>query len=42
MPPIEDLIDISRKRLHQMERSEIQDPDEDDDDVIAEEPLDDD
>lgn len=42
IPPIEELIDISNQRLLQMERSEIEDPDEDDDLDIDKDLLEDD
>lgn len=40
-PPIEELIDISQRRLTQMEQSDIEDPDEEDD-IAADDLLDDD
>ena len=43
IPPLEELIDISSRRLAEMERSEVADPEEEDDDIaIADDDLDDD
>ena len=43
IPPLEELIDISSRRLTEMERSEVADPEEEDDDItIGDDELDDD
>jgi hypothetical protein len=33
LPPLEELLDISRARLTEMEDSAVEDPDEEDDDI---------
>jgi hypothetical protein len=42
MPPIEELIDISLRRLEEMKRSQIEDPDEENEEFDAENSLEDD
>jgi hypothetical protein len=39
IPPIDDLIDISRSRLTQMEQSDVADPDEEDDPSVIDDDL---
>ena len=43
VPSVDDLIDISKRRLLEMEQSEVEDPDDDDDEpIVADEPFADD
>ena len=43
VPSVDGLIDISKRRLLEMEQSEVKDPDDDDDEpIVADEPFTDD
>ena len=43
VPSVNDLIDISKRRLLEMEQAEVEDPDDDDDEpIVADEPFADD